>query len=476
MYNFPVLSNPVLDVDSYKNCHWLLYPPDAAYTYSYIESRGGDGADTIFVGPQAFIKRYLSVPITVEHIQEAKEIVTAHGLPFNEAGWLRLVEKHNGKWPLRIKAVKEGTRVKKHNVLTTIENIDPEFPWLTSYIETAYIRACWYPTTVATTSFMAKQILREYLQTTSDLTGSDLNAKLMFMLHDFGSRGVSSKESAEIGGFGHLVNFMGTDTIGALVHARTFYHAPMAGFSIPASEHSTVTSWGQEHELEFYRHQLRTFGKPNALFASVIDSYDQDRAISEYWGQALKEELKASGAKVILRPDSGDPTVVVPRLLNRIGYAFGFTLNSKGYKVLPPYVGLIQGDGISLASLPKICQAIKATGWSLENVAFGMGGGLLQQCNRDTHKMAMKTSAIFRRDGEPWQDHVPVAGHWFDVYKDPKDDPGKRSKRGRLGLYLDKFGEHYTGPIDQPDDQLETVFELQLTRDQTLDEIRALAI
>lgn len=458
-----ILDNGILNIDSYKQSHFNLYGDDAAYVHSYIESRGGDGDETVFLGPQMFIKRYLSKPITSGNVQEAKEFSLAHGEPFNETGWQRIVDVHHGRWPLLIKAVKEGTRVKKHNVLTTVENTDPMLPWLTSYIETAYLRACWYPTTIATNSYQAKQVLRHYLHATSDLEGEAFEAKLSFMLHDFGARGVSSKESAEIGGLGHLVNFKGTDTVGAVLQAREYYHEPMAGFSIPASEHAVVTSWGRTHELDFYRHQLATYGKTGAMFASVIDSYDQGAAIRDLWGGALKADLIASGAKLILRPDSGDPTEVVPRLLITAGNAFGYTTNGRGYKMLPPYVGMIQGDGITLQSLPLICQAILNAGWSLENLAFGMGGGLLQQVNRDTHKFAMKASAIFS------------AGRWIDVYKDPIDDPGKRSKQGRLGLYTDATGMDVTGPAGQVGDRLETVYDGSLTRNQSFAEIRRLA-
>lgn len=473
MFDLSLLNNPILNIDSYKLGHNLLYPRDATTLYSYIESRGGMGDVTVFLGPQMFIKRYLMERISHDHVDEAKDRVIRHGLPFNEDGWRHIVNVHAGRLPLRIKAVKEGSVIPKHNVLSTVENTDPRIPWLDTYIETAYLRACWYPTGVATTSYHAKKILRHYLEKSSDLTGEALEAKLAFMLHDFGARGVSSKESAELGGVGHLLNFQGTDTFGAILAAEVFYHEPMAGFSIPASEHSNVTSWGREHELDFYRNQLHEFGKPGAIFASVIDSYDADTAIRDMWGGALKDELIASGAKVVLRPDSGTPTIVNPRLLNVAGSVFHYTRNSKGYKVLPPYVGMIQGDKNSLESLPGLCEAILASGWSLENMAFGMGGGLLQQQMRDDHQFAMKASAIFRCGG-PWQDHVSESGKWLDVYKEPKDDPGKLSKRGRLGLYQVN-GKYETGPIGRGNDLLEIVYENgKLLRDQTFAEMRAL--
>lgn len=473
MVDLSLLDNTILSVDSYKSSHYLLYPEDTAVSYAYIESRGGDGDATVFVGLQMFLKRYLMKQITHAMVNEAKEVLELHGLPFNEAGWRRIVDKHDGHLPLRIKAVKEGSIIPKKNVLLTIESTDPQLAWLPMYFETALLRAIWYPTNVATLSYQAKKILRKYLQLSSDLTNEAFDMKLAYVLHDFGSRGVSSKESSEIGGLGHLVNFMGTDTIGALLSARLFYGESMAGYSIPASEHSTVTAWGRDHELDFYRHQLKTLGKPGKLFASVIDSYDADSAIRDKWG-SLKDDLITSGAKLILRPDSGEPTETVPRLLDIAGETFGYTVNNKSYKLLPPYIGMIQGDGIDINSLPKICEAILAAGWSLENMAFGMGGGLLQQHNRDTHKFAQKLSAVYRRGGA-WEDKTPIAGEWQDVYKSPKDDPGKASKRGRFGLYL-RNRTYETGEIGQGHDLLEIVFENgHLLRDQTFAELRRLA-
>uniref|UniRef100_A0A914RP69 Uncharacterized protein n=1 Tax=Parascaris equorum TaxID=6256 RepID=A0A914RP69_PAREQ len=45
------------------------------------------------------------------------------------------LKKHNGFLPLRIKAVPEGTVVPVKNVLFTVENTDPEVPWLTNWFE-----------------------------------------------------------------------------------------------------------------------------------------------------------------------------------------------------------------------------------------------------------------------------------------------------------------------------------------------------
>ena len=189
--------NPLLNVDSYKASHWLQMPPGSEFQHSYIESRGGTYDKTLFFGLQAFLKQYLSVFVTQDDIDEAELFLSQHGEPFNKAGWQRLLEKHNGVYPLRIRAVKEGTLVPIRNALVTAENTDPEFAWMTSYWETALLRAVWYPTTVATISHSIKLVIKGYLEETGDPAG------INFKLHDFGARGVSSFESASLGGAAH---------------------------------------------------------------------------------------------------------------------------------------------------------------------------------------------------------------------------------------------------------------------------------
>ena len=159
---------------------------------------------------------------------------------------------------------------------------------------------------------------------------------LPFRLHDFGARGTTSFEQAGIGGLAHLVNFMGTDTVSGLVFARRHYHEKMAGYSIPAAEHSTMTSWGEEHEVDAYRNMIRQFGGPGKLVAVVSDSYDLYRAVREIWGKTLKSEVLAMGGTLIVRPDSGDPTVVPIDAIDMLGESYGYTVNSKGYRVLNP--------------------------------------------------------------------------------------------------------------------------------------------
>lgn len=419
----------ILNTDSYKVSMYRQYPAATTGVYSYIESRGGRYDRTVFFGLQAFIKEYLLNPITQADIDIADDILTAHGEPFNREGWEYILREHDGYLPVVIKAVPEGTVVPVKNVLATIENTDPECFWLTTWLETALLRAIWYPTTVATQSWHIKQVIKDFLEKTGD--PSTIN----FKLHDFGARGVSSLESAGIGGAGHLVNFMGTDTISGVLFAREYYNAGIAGFSIPAAEHSTITSWGRENEVKAYENMVRQFGRAGSIVAVVSDSYDIFNAASKIWGEDLRQLVIDSGATIVIRPDSGDPVKVNLRLVEILGEKFGYTTNAKGFKVLNN-VRLIQGDGVNELTIRSILGAFMAMGWSADNIAFGMGGALLGAPQRDDQKFALKCSSAC------------INGTWVDVQKDPITDAGKRSKKGRVELW--ESGGEYHSSVEQP--------------------------
>lgn len=461
-----LLDNLLLNTDSYKSSHFLQYPPDASGMFSYFESRGGAFAATVFFGLQIILKEYLSKPITAAQIDAAAEFWRAHGEPFDEAGWRYILAEHGGHPPVTIRAVPEGTRVPGHNALFTVECTDPRVYWIISHLETLLVRV-WYPITVATQSWEIKRVIREALLATSD----DPEGQLPFKLHDFGARGVSSGESAAIGGCAHLVNFRGTDTVSGILAAREYYGEPMAGFSIPAAEHSTITAWGREGEAEAYRNMLRHFAKPDALLSVVSDSYDVFNAVANLWGGSLRDEVIQSGATLVIRPDSGDPVTVVGKVAEILDGRFGSSVNGKGYKVLR-HVRIIQGDGVNAHSIAAILERLQALGFAADNIAFGMGGALLQRLDRDTLKFALKCSAIRR------------GAAWFPVSKDPVTDPGKRSKAGRLSLFRsDSSGEYATFPLadGQPPgpewrDAMETVWERgRLLREWNFAEVRARA-
>jgi nicotinamide phosphoribosyltransferase len=443
--------------DSYKISHWKQYPPGTSKVLSFLESRGGQFPEVTFFGLQYLLKRYFSGQVVTDaKIAEAKSYFARHfgnEHMFNEAGWRHILDKHQGRLPLTIKAVPEGLSIPVSNVLMTVENTDPEVPWLTHYAETL-LSQVWYPSTVCTLSRANRRAILQSLEKTGDPSLID------FKLHDFGFRGSTSVESAGIGDAAHLVNFNGTDTLAGIDLVADYYHEPMAGFSIPAAEHSTITSWGQSHEVDAYDNMLTQF--PTGLVAVVSDSYDIYHACREIWGKQLKDKVLSRDGVLIVRPDSGYPPEVVVKVLDVLGQAFGYSRNSKGFKVLDPHVRVIQGDGIDHQMIILILQAIEAAGWSADNLGYGSGGGLLQKVDRDTQRFAFKCCAI------------EINGQWHDVMKNPITDSTKRSKGGRLKLIYDGQTYHTVREEDSTAPNiLQTVFHNgELSQDYTFAEIR----
>ena len=456
--------NPLLNTDSYKQSHYAQYPPGTTRVSSYIESRGGRFPQLLFFGLQAYLKEYLTEAITADHIAEAAEVSAAHGIPFNEAGWRHVLKAHGGRIPLAIEAVPEGTVLPSHNVLVQAVNTDPAVPWITGFFETALVRAVWYATSVATLAYHIRSLMAGFVSRTSDRAPEEA---LPVMLNDFGSRGVSSLESSAIGGLAHLVAFEGTDNMPALLAGRRWYGAPMAGVSVPAAEHSTVTAWGEAREADAFRNMIDQFAGKYPVISVVSDSYDIFRAVSQIWGQELRGRVMACGSTIVVRPDSGDPEEIVVEVIQRLMADYGSVTNAKGFAVLPDAIRIIQGDGVNINSIEAVLTAMEEAGLSSDNIVFGMGGALLQQLDRDTQKFAMKASA------------VEIDGEWQDIFKDPVTDPEKVSKKGRLALVRKPRGFETIAAADlgERENLLEPVFkDGELLRDETLEEIRRRAL
>lgn len=429
MSSYNNFRNIIINTDNYKHCHYPLYPKGTEYVSSYIESRGGEFPVAMFVGLQAFLREYLMHPITLEDIDEAEFTEREQGMHFNRENWLGILNDHGGYLPVEIEAVPEGTVLPVKNVLVQVINTDPKYWWATSFFETALLRAVWYPTTVGTISWLAKQQVKLALRQTSD------NEHIVrSILHDYGARGVSSQESAALGGLAHLVNFHQSDTVPGILAAKKYYNATAPSLSGPNAEHAGFCAWGRDDEVNAMRNMLELY-KENGVALLLTDTYDHENAVRNIIGSELKEEIKNFPGLVGIRPDSGDVVQVTSDTTEWLMESFGYTVNSKGYKVLPNFIRVVQGDGVRRETLPKVFIEMERRGLSTENAVFGMGGGLLQHCNRDTMEFGMKANA------------VKVNGEWRSISKSPSADSMKHSKAGRLALqYID--GDYRTVPRD----------------------------
>ncbi|HZY80402.1 MAG TPA: nicotinate phosphoribosyltransferase [Cyclobacteriaceae bacterium] len=461
-------SNLLLMADAYKYSHYKLYVPGTTKIYSYLESRGGVFDETVFYGLQYFIKEYLEgTAFTKEDIDEAEQILNGvfgtKGI-FSRENFEYILTKHNGRLPVRIKAVPEGTVVPTHNVLMTIENTDPKCFWLTNFLETLLMQV-WYPSTVATLSREVRKVVEEYYDKTVD---DGARGSIDFVLNDFGFRGVSSVESAGLGGSAHLINFMGSDTVYASKFAKKYYDAKKVyGMSVPATEHSIMTLLGPKGEKEVFQHVLNAY--PTGILSCVSDSYNIFNAVGELWGTEFKEQILNRKGRLVIRPDSGDPVQTLLKVFEILFDKFGFTTNSKGYRVLPEQVRVIQGDGVDHESIKEIYAALTSRGIAAENLVLGMGGALLQKVNRDTQKFALKCS------------YAEVGGEKIEVRKSPVEmnEDGKLipsfkvSRAGRLKLLRRNDELKTVAEGDEGKDILETIFENgELKKSYTFEEIR----
>lgn len=411
----------ILNTDSYKVAHWRMYPEDTVAIHSYLEAReGAEDNEIVFFGLQSILNGYgfYEIPYQFE-IDFAEALCKSHfgdGAYFNRKGWDDV--RKLGYLPLRIRAVPEGSVTAPGTVLVTVENTVPGFGWLVNYVETV-LSHVWYPSTVATRSRALKAFFAEQLRETVGSTDG-----VHFMLHDFGCRGVSSIESAAIGGAAHLVNFWGTDTLPALTLLWADYEADLdtTGFSVAASEHSVMTQLGPDGEADVVAHLLDTF--PTGILSVVADSYDVYNFVENIVGKQFRDRIAARDGKFVVRPDSDTPRHPNPAdqvvwILQSLDSSFGHAVTEKGFKILN-HVGVLWGDGIGPDGICEIVLAARDAGYAASNLVFGMGGGLLQKVNRDTERFAFKASARQTPDGV-----------WHPVQKNPLDK-SKASKAGRF--------------------------------------------
>lgn len=441
--------NPMLLCDFYKISHREMYPEGTELVYSTWTPRASrNGLDKVVAfGFQGFIKTYLINYFNDNFFNVSKEkvvqdykrvIKSTLGV---DANTKHIEDLHDlGYLPLLIKALPEGTLVPLRVPMLTIQNTDPKFFWVTNFIETLMSCNLWQASTSATLANEYRNILNKAALETVGNTDF-----VQFQGHDFSMRGLSSLESACTSGAGHLLSFVGTDTIPAILYAENLYSADgLVGTSIPATEHSIQCTYGDDMK---YLETMLTKVHPNGFVSIVSDGYDFWDVIGRVV-PALKDKILARfggpvGDRVVIRPDSGDPVKIVcgdpdatPGSLQFKGAiealwdVFGGTVTEKGYKVLDSHIGLIYGDAITLSRAQEIVDRLKAKGFASINAVFGIGSYTYQYNTRDTFGFALKSTLAV------------INGDEKQIFKDPKTDDGtKKSQRGAVIVAMDENKE-----------------------------------
>lgn len=314
-----------LDADGYKLFHKEAYHPEISKVYSNYTSRNGrlsnvPNNEVVFVGLQYFIKDVLIEEwnntffnLTKDDaIKNMKRIVDNYlGFDYDASHFEELHDL--GYLPLHIKALPEGVSVPYGVPPITFVNTIDGFQWLSNYIETVFSTENWPIQTSATT---AKAYLKNTL---ASFDRAGLQHDLVpFMVHDFSMRGCFGRHAAAMSGFGHLCSFYGTDTLPAILFAEKYYNADvekeLVGASVPATEHSTATSYimSLEKELNISKFEAEIeyvkylFSKvPTGILSHVSDSFDFWKFVSEGLS-ILKNDIMSRDGKFVVRPDSGD--------------------------------------------------------------------------------------------------------------------------------------------------------------------------
>ena len=486
--------NAALATDGYKVDHRRQYPAGTSFVYSNLTCRSARLSNlpesahqnqTVFFGLSQFIQRFI-VEFWNENFfnKDFTEIgpdysdhINAYLGP-NEIGNEHLRELHEyGRMPVRIKAVPEGTLVPIQVPCLSIENVMPQFFWVTNYLETLLSCEMWKPITSATTARAYRRLIDEYC----DLTGGTAEF-VPFQGHDFSFRGMSNYYDACVSGVAHLTSFYGSDTVPAIPFAEKYYGAASSeviAMSVAASEHSVMCMGTQDDEIGTFKRFINEL-YPTGIVSIVSDTWDFWQVMTEFTVE-LKDDILAREGKTVFRPDSGDPVKIIcgdpdapegsPEFKGSVEVLwdiFGGTITDAGYRTLDSHVGMIYGDSITYERCEAILKGLADKGFSSDNIVFGIGSFTYQFVTRDTYGMAVKATFGI------------VDGEEREIFKDPKTGSGKKSAKGLLavlegedGLYLRQeipYQEYRNGVQS---DKLEIVFDdgLHFIK-PTLEEIR----
>lgn len=450
------MTNILLSTDVYKMGHMEQYCPGTTKVYSYLMARSSKNFnEVVWFGLKYYLQEYLSKPIEcyeiVDFLNYRRLIL---GCDASQDILNKMQKLANlGYWPLEIKALPEGRSYPLRVPLMTITNTHPDFYWCVGFVESLLLKL-WYPCVVATHS---KEYRKRVDAAYEDTCSEEMMFFKDFAVHDFGYRGDSSEESAALSGAAHLLSFKGSDAVVSYPFVNKYYpELKLEMFSVPASEHSVMCSFGRDNEFEAYEHMLNLY--PSGIVSIVSDTYDIYNVVTVF-AEKLKDRILAREGKVVFRPDSGDPLQVicgysdacpgtnehlgVLRLLDRV---FGHTVNGKGYKELNAKVGLIYGDGMYLERYQQTIERMKRLGYAASNLIIGVGG-ILRNHTRDDLGFAIKAT------------YVEVNGQPREIMKDPITDHGKKSHMGLLAVNENfEVMEHCT-PEQEQSGLLKTVFK-----------------
>jgi len=351
----------------------------------------------VFYGLGRILEKLFYDPVTHEEIDEALQFaetakVTTAGLvnyDIQEELWRTVVNEYNGRPPIKIEAMLEGSIVYPNEpVIQVVSSSLPEEEMgeLAAWFESKLLQ-------VYATSERATQDRHwlEYLTNkiySIDSKNPQLELDASSMLTDFGDRaGACMMESEEIPMAG-LLSFMGTDTFTAAYQAwQESGKLEPTGISVLALAHRNVQAY--EFEGDCYR-AIYDSAKPNEILSMVADCFNYKKAVEDYLlPLSLESNSTGNGKVVIARPDSGD---ALDQILWTIRLAVSNGLYTEKTLVgsdgtervfkFGTFLKVIEGDGMTFPVMKKIIDVLIDEGFAPHGwLLFGVGGGLRTTSN-----------------------------------------------------------------------------------------------
>lgn len=348
-----------------------------------------------FAGLQRILDRLFYEPITHDEIDRTKEYlsnfkVTPNGLTeyeFPESMWRDIVDNFNGRPPIKIEALPEGSIVYPHEPAVQVTSFvkDKKYGELAAWFESNILKVWSSSERLTQNQHWLNTMIDMVKEIDPTLTDDMILFFASLMEHDFGDRaGICEQESEDLG-LVHLYTFPGTDTCSGGYQAwMNSNKTPGISVSVNALAHRNVQAY--ENEKECYE-TMYDKSNDNEFLSMVADCYDFKHAVKEYLlPLALKSKELNNGKIIVARPDSDDPLECVMYVCD-IATANGLyeerEINGKKWK-FSTYLKFIEGDGMDFATMKNIINELikkgyAPYGWGL----FGIGGGLRNNIKRD---------------------------------------------------------------------------------------------
>ncbi len=376
-----IRKNPIMLTDCYNTSHQEL-KESTDFEVSHIYNRGNGMFLYGFI--EQSIETILSVKYTKEMVEDAFKSAKLMGLVFPYDMWMSIVNDYDGRLPLKVECLPEGTWCPTGTPYAQIKNTDEGFGELVTWAEGIFLH--YFPSACLTRAYE----MRKYL----------VDNKLpMNRFHSFGFRGHKSLEDAYWAGTAWSMMLEGTDDF----HIRQHLPKEIKMSSISALAHKVTQQY--DNEIECFKNAIRKASENGTgIVALVIDTYDAWNIIANHVVN-LTKFANDLGVFVVWRPDSDDILMQADSIYYETAEV-GLT-----------NCAVILGEGMSFEAIKNADAFFKGNNVPLDFISYGVGAGFYKDIERDTHGQAMKTAFSNGKprmklvSGNPFKQSIPNEVH-----------------------------------------------------------------